>query len=108
VKPETADTITAGPGADPAGHPQLLLLGGLLPHQGEGLHRHDRSFADRLTVHQHRRSVLLRAVPPRSAIGAIFGTNGYIVSTTLNTGSLKTDGIDSTSITRARWAASVA
>jgi len=26
--------------------------------------------------------------------GAIFGTNGYIVSTTLNTGSLKTDGID--------------
>lgn len=26
--------------------------------------------------------------------GAIFGTNGYIVSTTLNTGSLKTDGLD--------------
>jgi hypothetical protein len=43
-----------GPGADPAGHPQLLDLAGLLPHQGEGLHRHDRSFADRVAVHFHR------------------------------------------------------
>jgi hypothetical protein len=86
-----------GHGADPAPDPQFLLLGRLLPYQGEGLHRLLRSLADRLAMHQHGRSVLLRPVPSRSAIGAIFGSNaagGYLIATTLNTGYLKTDGID--------------
>ncbi|MEG3175591.1 TonB-dependent receptor [Sphingomonas sp. RB3P16] len=97
VKPETADTYTAGIVLTPRMIKNFTLS---VDYFNIKVKDYISSVSPSLVISQ----CVATADPyycglfkrdPRS--GALFGTNGYIVATTYNTGSLKTSGIDITS-----------
>ena len=96
VKPETADTYTAGIVLTPR---MVRNLSVSVDYYNIRIKDYISGLDPTLVINQCVTTGdpfycgLFRR-DPRS--GALFGTNGYVVSTTLNTGSLKTSGIDVT------------
>ncbi|SFP57822.1 TonB-dependent receptor domain-containing protein [Sphingomonas rubra] len=94
LKPETADTYTAGAVIEPHFVPRLSLS---VDYFNIRVRDYISSIDPFQTINQCQRTGdpffcgLFRRDP---RTGTIFGADGYIISTTQNTGSLRTSGID--------------
>lgn len=94
LKPEEADTYTVGMILTPQAVPNLLLS---LDYYNIKVNSYIGSVDPFLTINQciqTGNTFFCDLFHRDPATGVIFGTDGYIVATTLNTGYLKTSGVD--------------